>query len=51
MTKSGLYYMMQIIVLEEGERLGNSEKLEMLRELMEQEDRAKFFEEQEAKQE
>ena len=50
MTKSGLYYMMQIIVLEEGERLSNSDKLEMLRELFIQEDLAKFSEEQEAKQ-
>ena len=48
MKKSEIYKMLQYMVLNEETGYNDDDKLEILRELMEQEDRAKFFEEQEA---
>ena len=50
MKKSQLYFNLQHVVLNAGNELMNSTKLEMLRELFTQEDLAKFAEEQEEKQ-
>lgn len=50
MKKSEIYRMLQYMVLRDHEIL-SPDKLEILRELMAQEDLAKFTEEQEAKEE
>ncbi len=50
MKKSEMYKTLQIIVMDEADRyMGNDLKLETLRELMAQEDLARFSEEQAAK--
>ena len=51
MKKSQLYYEMQHVVLNSAKEMMNSTKLEMLRELMAQEDLAKYSEEHEANKE
>ena len=49
MTKSKIYEVLQIMVLHDETELFDTGKLQILRELMIQEDLAKFAEEQEAK--